>query len=112
MFRNRTDFLLDTAMILAVLSTAGIGVGLLWAAQDTPRHGAPHVKDPAECRMYCHPPGYEGERPKDINPEAQGYACEGSMCAKAEHGSEQCQEHVSCNVNCSEVCCVCLRECI
>ena len=109
-------------VIIGVVALAMIAA----AAQedDNPRHGNPHVKDPAECRKFCYPPGGNADRPKDVNEEAKGYECQGELCAKASHedhgggppgegpDEEPCQPHYSCNVHCSEVCCKCLRECI
>ena len=96
---------------------------ILVQEDDNPRHGSPHVDDPAECRKFCYPPGGNADRPSGVNPEAEGYECQGDLCAKAskgEHGppgegedpEDMCKPHYSCNVHCSEVCCSCLRECI
>ena len=101
----------------------------LIAQDDDGRHGSPHVKDPAECRKFCYPPGGNSDRPGGVNESAEGYECKGDYCAKAgshDHGGggpppgeegpgddeKDCKPHFSCNVHCSEVCCKCLRECI
>lgn len=81
------------------------------------RHGTPHVKDPKECRMFCKPKGYEGQTPKEFPEGIEGVEC-GGACSTAEppHGPDDedhtCKPSHTCNVTCSEVCCICLRECI
>lgn len=85
----------------------------------------PRTKDPAKCTKVCTPEGYDGEFPKEFPEGVETVECEGDYCAKAGHhdsvppgeegpddGEESCKAHYSCSVHCSEVCCVCLRECI
>lgn len=77
-----------------------------------------HVTDPSECKTVCVPPGNDGELPDWYPDEAKRVACEGDYCARAEHGhtpgeeDEKCKAHYSCTVHCSEICCICLAECL
>lgn len=79
-----------------------------------------HTKDPTKCTKVCVPPGWEGELPKEFPDDAELVECQGDYCARAEHAppepddpqDDPCRPHYSCSVHCSEVCCVCLRECI
>lgn len=78
-----------------------------------------HIKDPTKCTKTCTPPGYEGDIPEEFPEDVERIECKGTYCAKADHGppaedneNEKCKQHWSCSVHCSEVCCVCLRECI
>ena len=136
-------------LLVAVLMAGIVGIGMIvnepsktqvikkapkltqhaMTQDDDGRHGSPHVKDPAECRKFCYPPGGNSDRPGGVNEAAEGYECKGDYCAKAgshDHGGggpppgeegpgddeKDCKPHFSCNVHCSEVCCKCLRECI
>lgn len=77
-----------------------------------------HIKDPTKCIKVCFPPGYDGEWPEEFPDDVKKIMCEGDYCAKADHGhtpgeeDKLCKTHYSCTVHCSEVCCVCLRECV
>ena len=79
-----------------------------------------HTNDPTECKKVCAPAGYDGAMPKEFPDAVVTTTCEGDYCAKAGHheenppgdDEESCKAHWSCAVHCSEVCCICLRECI
>lgn len=87
-----------------------------------------HTKDPTKCKKVCAPAGYDGEMPKEFPEGVETVECAGDYCARAGAGDghggggewgeqppddeENCKPHFSCSVHCSEVCCVCLRECI
>jgi len=88
---------------------------------------AQHTKDPTKCKKVCAPAGYDGEFPKEFPEGVETVECAGEYCARAgtdqpggggEWGEqppddeENCKPHHSCSVSCSEVCCICLRECI
>ncbi len=87
---------------------------------------AQHTKDPTKCKKVCAPAGYDGEFPEEFPEGVETVECAGDYCAKAgKHGhgegewgeqpgddEEDCKPHFSCSVHCSEVCCICLRECI
>ena len=79
----------------------------------------PRTKDPTKCTKVCTPEGYEGALPREFPEGVERVACAGDYCAKAHNepppegdDEESCKPHFSCSVHCSEVCCVCLRECI
>lgn len=71
-----------------------------------------HVKDPTKCTKVCAPVGYDGDLPSEFPEGIEPVTCQGDYCAKASRGDEACQPHHSCSVHCSEVCCICLRECV
>ena len=83
-----------------------------------------HTKDPTKCKKACTPEGYDGEFPEEFPEGVETVECTSNYCAKAGHQdsvppgeegpgeNDPCKSHYSCSVFCSEVCCVCLRECI
>jgi len=76
-----------------------------------------HTNNPAECKSYCYPKGYEGARPKGTPEGIPGYQCQGDHCAKAaEEGEENpCDEHgtqAKCTKWCAKPCCTCLAVCL
>jgi hypothetical protein len=83
-------------------------------------YAAQHTKDPTKCTKVCTPHGWEGELPAEFPDEAEVVTCAGDKCARAfpreppseDPADDPCQRHHGCSVSCSEVCCVCLRECI
>lgn len=73
-----------------------------------------HTKDPKECKKYCAPEGWEGDVPKEFPEGIPAHVCPSTYCAKTD-GTDpdaDCSKSYGCTVFCSEVCCVCLRECI
>lgn len=73
-----------------------------------------HIKDPNECKKACHPPGYEGTWPDEFPEDVERVECKGTYCSKADKDDpeSECKAAYGCAVFCSEICCVCLRECI
>ena len=74
----------------------------------------PRTKDPTKCTAICVPSGYDKELPEEFPEGVPKHTCEGA-CASYEPepgDKDACKPHHTCTVYCSEVCCVCLRECI